>query len=198
AWHGSELLGKAPTRLSGGPSECDDVHPLEHLSQIGAISQRRRPDDVTEVRAVGIDDVVLPVGLEDAAVGFEVTLVGGDAISAIEYGEKVRQQVDQHSTGKATCGKPAQSPSATGAPNCGRNERGMIAATDDSNKRSIHRRARAVRMACPAASDDGDSVSRRSSRRRRQAGTKFSFAISGGNVWGSRWEIRGHDDASAD
>jgi hypothetical protein len=33
-------------------------------------------------------------------MSFEVALVGGDAISAIEYGEEIRQQVDQHSTGK--------------------------------------------------------------------------------------------------
>jgi hypothetical protein len=35
---------------------------------------------------------------------FEVALVGGDAIGALQYGEKIRQQVDQHSTGKRPAG----------------------------------------------------------------------------------------------
>jgi hypothetical protein len=33
-------------------------------------------------------------------VGVVVALVGGDAVGAIENGEEIWQQVDQHSTGK--------------------------------------------------------------------------------------------------
>ena len=94
------LLEQAPTPLFGRSCKGDDVRALEHRAQIGAIGQSRRADDVTEMRAVGVNDVVVPVRLEDSAVGFEVALVGGDAIGAIEYSEKIRQQVDQHSTGK--------------------------------------------------------------------------------------------------
>ena len=41
----------------------------------------------------------MPVRFKETAMSFEVALVGGDAVGAIEYGEKVWQQVDQHSTG---------------------------------------------------------------------------------------------------
>jgi hypothetical protein len=47
-----------------------------------------------------IDDVVLPVGLENPSVIVEVALVGGEAVGALENGEKIREQVDQHSTGR--------------------------------------------------------------------------------------------------
>jgi hypothetical protein len=33
-------------------------------------------------------------------VGFEVAMISGDAVGAIEYGEEIRQQVDQHSSRK--------------------------------------------------------------------------------------------------
>ena len=59
-----------------------------------------RADDVDEVRPFGIDDVVLPVGLENPSVVVEVALVGGEAVGALENGEEIRQQVDQHSTGR--------------------------------------------------------------------------------------------------
>jgi hypothetical protein len=32
----------------------------------------------------------MPVRLKEASVGFEVAMVGGDAISAIEYSEEIR------------------------------------------------------------------------------------------------------------
>ena len=104
--------------LLGVSRERDDVGALEHRRQIRAIGEHGRPHDVREVRTVGIDDVVVPVRLEDSAVGFEVALVGGEAVGAIENGEKIGQQVDQHSTGKH-CGRAARSPSATGAPIAG-------------------------------------------------------------------------------
>jgi hypothetical protein len=120
-------------------------------------------------------------------VGFEVALVGGDAIGAIEYSEKIRQQVDQHSTGKRPAGKPAQSPSATGAPNCGRNGRGMIAVTDEPNKRSFDDGSSFARVVRIATSDEDTAGWRRSSRVASRAGTKFSFVTGGRNVRGSGW-----------
>ena len=44
-----------------------------------------------------MDDVVVPVGFEDFSVGGEVTLGGGESVGDIENGEKIGQQVDQHS-----------------------------------------------------------------------------------------------------
>ena len=52
------------------------------------------------MRTLGVDDVVVPVRLEDLAVGVEVALVGGEAVGAIENGKKIGQQIDQHSTGR--------------------------------------------------------------------------------------------------
>ena len=100
----SVLFEQSPTPLLGRAREGDDVGALEHVTQVRSIGQRSGANDVTEVGPVGIDDVVVPVGLEDSAVDFEVALVGGDAIGAIEYSEKIRQQVDQHSTGKRPAG----------------------------------------------------------------------------------------------
>jgi hypothetical protein len=99
------LLQEPSAPLFRGPSERDDVGSLEHLLQVGTICQRRRADYVDEVRTIRIDDVILPIGLEDTAMGFEVALVGGDAISAIQYGEEIWQQVDQHSTRKRAAGE---------------------------------------------------------------------------------------------
>ena len=102
--HVGVLFEQTRAPLLGRPREGDDVSALEHLAQVRPVGQRSGASDVTEVGAVRIDDVVVPVGLEDSAVGFEITLVGGDAIGAIEYSEKIRQQVDQHSTGKRPAG----------------------------------------------------------------------------------------------
>jgi hypothetical protein len=33
-------------------------------------------------------------------MSFEVAVIGGDAVGAIEYSEEIGQQVDQHSTGR--------------------------------------------------------------------------------------------------
>ena len=98
------LLEQAAASLLSGSRECDHVGALEHVSQIRTVGERRSTYDVAEVWTIGVDDVVVPVRLEDTAVGFEVALVGGDAIGAIEYSEKIRQQVDQHSTGKRPAG----------------------------------------------------------------------------------------------
>ena len=98
------LLEQTSAALLGRPCEGDDIGALEHLSQVGTIRQCGGTNDIAEVRAVRVDDVIVPVGLEDSAVGLVVALVSGDAIGAIEYSEKIRQQVDQHSTGKRPAG----------------------------------------------------------------------------------------------
>jgi hypothetical protein len=89
-WAYALLLGRA--------GERDDVGALEHVAEVGPIGERGAAGDVAEMRTVGIDDVVVPVGLEDPAVRLVVALVGGDAVGAVENGEEVGQQVDQHST----------------------------------------------------------------------------------------------------
>ncbi len=171
--HVDVLFEQSAALLLGGPGERDHIGPLEHLLQIAAIGESGCPNDIAEVRTLGIDDVILPVGLEESTVGFEVTLIGGDAVGAIEYGEEIGQQVDQHSTGKPPARGAARNPSATGAPHCGRVGRGMIAATSGWNKRHIR---------CTA--DDGETSTCAAlglpSRGGRTIGTKISFATGDG------------------
>ena len=89
-------LEKVAALLFGFPRQRHDVGTREHLRQISAIRMHRRPRDLGKVRAIGIDDVVVPVRLEKLAVTGEVALVSGEAIGAIKNCEEVRQQVDQH------------------------------------------------------------------------------------------------------
>ena len=53
-------------------------------------------NDFLKVGAVGVEDIVGPVRLENTAMCFVVLQVRGDAISAIKDGEEVWDQVDQH------------------------------------------------------------------------------------------------------
>ena len=58
-----------PALLLGVSRERHHVGALEHRAQIGRDGGYGRPNDVREMRTVGIDDVVVPVRLEDFAVG---------------------------------------------------------------------------------------------------------------------------------
>lgn len=48
------------------------------------------------MRAVGVEDVVVPVGFEKGAVTVIVALVGGNPVGAVEYGKEIRKQIDEH------------------------------------------------------------------------------------------------------
>ena len=167
--HVDILLEESAALLLGGSGERDHIGPLKHLLQIGAIGERGRSYDVAEVWPFGIDDVVLPVRLEETTVGFEVAVIGGDAIGAMEYGEEIGQQVDQHSTGEPPAREAARSPSATGAPHWRRVGRGMIAVAGGWNKRH---------MWCTGVGGQTSSCTahRLPSRDTRAIGTKISFA----------------------
>ena len=95
AIHGEQLAAL----LLGVLRQRDDIRSLEHREQIGTSMRDGRPRDVREVRTIGVDHVIVPVRLEDVAVGGEVTLISGEAVGAIQNGEKIGQQIDQHSTG---------------------------------------------------------------------------------------------------
>src|SRR5262247_2386321 len=66
--HVDILLEKSAALLLGRSGERDHIGPLEHLLQIGAIGESRCPNDVAEVRPLGVDDVVLPVRLEETTM----------------------------------------------------------------------------------------------------------------------------------
>jgi hypothetical protein len=84
------VLEQCTTLLFGGSCERHYVCSLEHRAQIGAICQRSELHYVSKVRAVRVENVVVPISLEEASVSFEVAVIGCDAISAIKYGKKVR------------------------------------------------------------------------------------------------------------
>ena len=71
----------------GGPGEREQVAPL---------GPQRGSDDVVGVRAVGVENVVTPIGVEDGPVGFAVLTVCGFPIVGIEHREKIRKEIDQH------------------------------------------------------------------------------------------------------
>jgi hypothetical protein len=85
--------------LLSGACERDHVSAFEHLAKVGSIGQRGGANDVGEVWSIAVNNVVLPVRLEDSAVSLKVALIGGDPVGAIENGKKIGQQVDQHSAG---------------------------------------------------------------------------------------------------
>ena len=87
---------KCRTLLFRSLGERHDIGSLEHGAKISAARANDGVDDVKKVGTIRINDVVLPVGVEDAAVGFEVALVGGDRVGALKGGEEIRKQVDKH------------------------------------------------------------------------------------------------------
>jgi hypothetical protein len=113
--------------LFGRAGEGDDIGALEHRPEVGPVSERGGANDFEKVWAVGIDDVVVPVGFEEAAVGGEVALVGGETIWAAENREEIRQQVNEHQP----CGSRVGAPIFFG--------RGKIVAPRATNKRRRER-----------------------------------------------------------
>ncbi|MDQ2668382.1 MAG: hypothetical protein M3Z05_20660 [Gemmatimonadota bacterium] len=93
------LIKQPRALLFGRAGQRDHVSAFEHLPKIGAIREGGRAHDISEVGTIAVDNVILPVRLENSAVGLKVALVGGDSVGAIENGEKIWQQVDQHSAG---------------------------------------------------------------------------------------------------
>jgi hypothetical protein len=48
------------------------------------------------MRTIRVDDVVVPVGLQQPPMGSVVPLVSSDPIGALENCEKIREQIDEH------------------------------------------------------------------------------------------------------
>jgi hypothetical protein len=84
------VVEKRAALVRCGASKRHDVGPLEHGTKVRAVCQGSKLHYIAEMRPVRVEDVVMPIRLEETAMGFEVAMVGSDAISAIEYCEKVR------------------------------------------------------------------------------------------------------------
>ena len=90
-----DLLGLGD-RLFG---ELHDIDRVREMPQVVAIGLERRRDHVVRMRTVGVEYVVVPVGVEDEAMRFAVVPIRRFSIVGIEHGEKIREQVDQHGAG---------------------------------------------------------------------------------------------------
>jgi hypothetical protein len=84
------ILEESAALLCCSSRERDDISSFQHRTQIRTICKRCKLYYVPKMGTVGVQDVVMPVGLEEAAMRFEVAEVGSDAISAIEYCKKIR------------------------------------------------------------------------------------------------------------
>ena len=90
---------KAQIPTKGKKQRIYDIGALEHRAKIAAVGAHRLADDIQEVRAARLDDVVVPIRAEQWAIRFEVAVVCCDRIDALQHGEEVRQQIDEHSAG---------------------------------------------------------------------------------------------------
>ena len=57
------------------PSQFNDINPLKHRAEIGAIGSYCFANDVFELWTDRLDDVVVPVGFEEIAMRREVTVI---------------------------------------------------------------------------------------------------------------------------
>lgn len=96
--------------------ERHNVCAIKHFAEIRPASERGRAYNIPKMWPVGIYDVVVPIRLENFAVGLKIALVGGDTVGAIENCKKVWQEVDQHSTGNDLREGDAEPVTRTGAP----------------------------------------------------------------------------------
>jgi hypothetical protein len=48
------------------------------------------------MRTVRVEDVVVPVGLEERTVSIEVAKIGSNPIRAVQNREEIRNQIDEH------------------------------------------------------------------------------------------------------
>ena len=69
---------------------------LEHAEKVGPVGRHRLADDLTDVWPGRVDDVVVPVRGQERLVGSEVALIGRDPIRALQHGQEIREQIDQH------------------------------------------------------------------------------------------------------
>jgi hypothetical protein len=72
------------------------VHGGREVMEIAPVGRQRRRHDLGGVRAVGVENVVAPVGVEDRSVGVAILPVGRFPVGCAEHLEEIRKKIDQH------------------------------------------------------------------------------------------------------
>ena len=94
-----ELKSHISAMMEEGDRVLGERHQIgaaRQREQVAAIGSQRGGDDLVGVRAVGVENVVAPVGVEDGAVGFTVLAVCGFPVMRVQHREKIREKIDQH------------------------------------------------------------------------------------------------------
>jgi hypothetical protein len=84
-------IEQRPTLLLGISRQRHHVDSLQHRAEIDPACKCRRANDFHEMRPGWIEDVVVPVSFQKAAVVFEVAEIGGDTVCTVVNCEKVGQ-----------------------------------------------------------------------------------------------------------
>ena len=71
-------------------------HGIEQREEVAPVGPECRLDDVDRWRALGIEDVIAPVGVENGAVGFAILSIRGLTVRRVKDREKIREEIDQH------------------------------------------------------------------------------------------------------
>src|SRR6266853_1897101 len=71
-------IEEGPALLFCVTGQRDDVNSLEHCAKVYTARKCGRANDFQKMRPRRIQHVVMPVGLQEAAVNFEVAEIGGE------------------------------------------------------------------------------------------------------------------------
>ena len=77
-------------------SELDQIGRTCEREEIAPVRLQRGGDDLIGVRAVGVENVVAPVGVEDGSVGFAILSIGRFSVARLENREEIGEEIDQH------------------------------------------------------------------------------------------------------
>jgi hypothetical protein len=72
--------------------------------KVGAVGLERRADHLIGVRRCRIEDVVVPVAVEDRPVTLEIVVICRGGIGRGEDREELRHEVDEHEVGRPQFG----------------------------------------------------------------------------------------------
>src|SRR5262249_58296961 len=87
-----QLLGAS----NGVLGELHQIDRVREGEQVTAISPQRRRNDLAGVRAVGVENVVAPVGVQNRTMRLAVLPIRRLPVTGAEHREKIGKKIDQH------------------------------------------------------------------------------------------------------